>query len=489
MAEALVVPAAAAARAAGRQATPNWPRNPIDHFVLARLEREGLKPSPEADRATLIRRVTLDLTGLPPTPAEVDAFLHDPSPNAYEKVVDRLLASPRYGERMAMRWLDAARYADTNGYQTDGERFMWRWRDWVIDAFNRNMPFDQFTIEQIAGDLLPRRHARPEHRHRLQPQSPRQRRRRHHPRRVRGRVRRRSRRDHGDGLAGPDARLRALPRPQVRSVHAEGVLPALRLLQQRAGARQGDQVRQFAAGHSGADAGAGERNSRILKTELAAAEARLARLEPEVAKAQRAWEDIARAHGRPRLGAVARREQSIIPLDGNLHGDITARSAALGEILLPDGQRAPVAEPPASVATEPVWREGEGALCSRPDRAGRGFRRQALRRGGQHRQLRLLRFASRCRPGSIRPRLRVRFVSRAQDEAEGQGWRSDLKDGHLQASLVLRWLDDGARVESEASVPLNRWSHVALTYDGSRMASGVRLYLNGEPLKLKVPAR
>ena len=121
----------------------------------ARLEREGLHPSPEADRRTLIRRVTLDLTGLPPTPAEVDAFASDASPGAYEKVVDRLLASPRYAERMAFRWLEAARYADTNGYQTDGVREMWRWRDWVIDAFNRNMPFDQFTIEQIAGDLLP----------------------------------------------------------------------------------------------------------------------------------------------------------------------------------------------------------------------------------------------------------------------------------------------------------------------------------------------
>ena len=123
--------------------------------MLAKLEREGLQPSPEADRATLIRRVSLDLTGLPPTPKEIDDFLDDPAPNAYEKVVDRLLASPRYGERMAFDWLDAARYADTNGYQIDGEREMWRWRDWVIDAFNRNMPFDQFVVEQLAGDLLP----------------------------------------------------------------------------------------------------------------------------------------------------------------------------------------------------------------------------------------------------------------------------------------------------------------------------------------------
>ena len=139
-----------------------WPRNPIDTLVLHRLEREGLAPAPEADKATLIRRLSLDLTGLPPTPPEVDAFLSDGSPKAYEKVVDRLLQSSRYGERMAARWLDAARYADTNGYQSDGVRSMWRWRDWVIDAFNRNLPFDQFTIEQIAGDMLP--NARPDQR-------------------------------------------------------------------------------------------------------------------------------------------------------------------------------------------------------------------------------------------------------------------------------------------------------------------------------------
>ena len=136
-------------------ADSEWLRNPIDSFVLARLEQEGHSPSPETDRATLIRRVTLDLTGLPPTPAEIAAFLNDDSPDAYEAVVDRLLRSERYGERMAVEWLDAARYADTNGYQTDGERSMWRWRDWVIDAYNANMPFDQFTIEQLAGDMLP----------------------------------------------------------------------------------------------------------------------------------------------------------------------------------------------------------------------------------------------------------------------------------------------------------------------------------------------
>ncbi|HKD06705.1 MAG TPA: DUF1553 domain-containing protein [Bryobacteraceae bacterium] len=133
----------------------SWVKNPIDNFILERLEKEGLKPSPQADKATLLRRVTYDLTGLPPTIAELNSFLADKSPDAYEKRVDALLKSPRYGERMAMQWLDLARYADTHGYHIDSSREMWHWRDWVIDAYNHNMPYDQFTIEQLAGDLIP----------------------------------------------------------------------------------------------------------------------------------------------------------------------------------------------------------------------------------------------------------------------------------------------------------------------------------------------
>ena len=132
-----------------------WSKNEIDHFVRARALATGLQPQSEAKRETLIRRVTLDLTGLPPTPEEIDAFLSDKSDDAYEKLVDRLLASPRYGERMAWEWLDASRYADTDGFQGDPTRTMWPWRDWLVDALNDNMPFDQFTIEMLAGDLLP----------------------------------------------------------------------------------------------------------------------------------------------------------------------------------------------------------------------------------------------------------------------------------------------------------------------------------------------
>jgi hypothetical protein len=135
--------------------TAGWVRNPIDAFVLSRLEREVLKPSPVADRVTLLRRVSLDLIGLPPTIAEIDAYLTDTSSDAYANAVDRLLASPHYGERWARVWLDAARYADSDGYEKDKSRQVWAWRDWVIEAFNRNLPYDRFIIDQIAGDLLP----------------------------------------------------------------------------------------------------------------------------------------------------------------------------------------------------------------------------------------------------------------------------------------------------------------------------------------------
>src|SRR6266498_467931 len=146
----------------GRPARPavkmkSWPRNAIDFFILAKLEQRGLKPSPPADRYTLVRRVSFDLTGLPPTPEEVRAFANDQQPDAYERLVDRLLRTPAYGERWARLWLDLARYADSAGYGSDPLRLnIWPWRDWVIRALNDNMPYDRFTIEQIAGDLLPR---------------------------------------------------------------------------------------------------------------------------------------------------------------------------------------------------------------------------------------------------------------------------------------------------------------------------------------------
>jgi len=133
----------------------DWVRNPIDRFVLAKLEAEAMSPSPEADRPTLIKRLSVDLTGLPPAQEEVDAFVADEAPDAYEKLVDRLLASPHHGERVALPWLEAARYADSNGFQQDGDTWQWIWRDWLVKALNDDMPFDRFTIRLLAGDLLP----------------------------------------------------------------------------------------------------------------------------------------------------------------------------------------------------------------------------------------------------------------------------------------------------------------------------------------------
>jgi len=138
-----------------RVKNPGWRRNPIDAFILARLEKEGIRPSPEADRITLLRRLHLDLIGIPPTPAEVDSALNDKREDWYERVVDRLLASPHHGERWGRHWLDQARYADSNGYSIDSARSIWKYRDWVVAALNADKPFDQFTIEQLAGDLLP----------------------------------------------------------------------------------------------------------------------------------------------------------------------------------------------------------------------------------------------------------------------------------------------------------------------------------------------
>ena len=133
----------------------SWVRNPIDAFILGKLEAKGIAPSPEADRRTLIRRLSLDLIGLPPTPSDVDAFIKDKDPRAYERLVDRLLESPHYGERMAVPWLDLARFSDTVGYHGDQGQRIFPYRDYVIDSFNANKPFDQFTVEQLAGDLLP----------------------------------------------------------------------------------------------------------------------------------------------------------------------------------------------------------------------------------------------------------------------------------------------------------------------------------------------
>ncbi|MDX1978858.1 MAG: DUF1553 domain-containing protein [Bryobacteraceae bacterium] len=428
---------------------PAWPRNAIDHFILARLDREGLKPSPEADRRTLIRRLSFDLTGLPPTPAEVDAFLNDSSPNAYEKVVDRLLQAQRFGERMAVRWLDAARYADTNGYQTDAERSMWRWRDWVIDAFNRNMPFDRFTVEQLAGDLLPNA--------------------------TRDQILatgfNRNHRGNGEGGSIPEEFLVEYSVDRVDTTST--VWMGLTLACSRCHDHKYDPFSQkdfyrffgffnnipekgkvFKYGNSPplipAPTASQEAELKVIEGRLAKADDRFERMYKERKAAQVEWE---RSLDRSR------------PLDWAPSFAMTAHYAF-------DGQ------------TPGIAREGSPAFDS--GKLGQaavfdGKRYVEAGNIGQYGMLDKFALAAWVKPSQPSGAI----VTRAQDIEEQSGYGLYLHQGKLQVNMIVRWLDDCLRVETVDPVKLNEWTHVAMTYDGSRTADGIRVYLNGEPAKLK----
>lgn len=462
---------------------PRWPVNDIDNLVLARLDREGLKPSPEADRRTLIRRVSLDLTGLPPTPREVDDFLSDPSPNAYEKIVDRLLASPRYGERMAVRWLDAARYADTNGYQTDGERSMWRWRDWVIDAFNRNMPFDRFTVEQIAGDMLPGAN----------------------PEQILATGFNRNHRGNGEGGIIPEeyAVEYVVDRVETTSTVWLGLTFGCARCHDHKydpfTQREFYQVfayfnnvpergKAFKYGNSPptipAPTADQQASLRALDEKLAAAEQRLKQLEPKIARAQARWERT--VSNTPDADYASSRMLAVhLPFEDNLHGEIQ-RDPPKSEKYMYLMENGPViVQQPDPAAIEPVWKDGAPQYeAGHSGRAAAFDGKRYIEVGnvanfGFYDSFTLAAWILPTSPSSA-------IITRAADETEGQGFGLYLKDGHLQANLVQRWLDDGARVKSERTVELNRWSHVALTYDGSRLASGIHIYLDGQPLDLTV---
>jgi hypothetical protein len=401
---------------------PGWVRNPIDAFILARLDREGLAPSPEAERAIQIRRVTLDLTGIPPTLAEVDAFVRD---GDYEKAVDRLLQSPRYGERMAARWLDAARYADTNGYQTDGERSMWRWRDWVIAAFNRNMPFDQFTVEQIAGDMLPNATL---------------------DQKIASGFNRNHR---GNGEGGIVPEEYAVEYVVDRVDTTSTVWLGLTVGCARCHDHKYDPILQkefyqffayfnqvpergmsFKYGNSPpfiqAPTPVQQEQLRKLDRKIADAEAKFAKL--DVAKAQREWEK-------------------------SLHGGT---------------------ELPWQIPEDLETQHGPATLD------GKNFVDLGnVANFGFYDKFTLSAWINPTAPtGAI--------VTRTEDIDQGDGYGLYLKSGKVAAVMVRRWLDDGARLETESSVPLNRWSHVILTYDGSRMTDGIKIYINGVSQKLKV---
>jgi Protein of unknown function (DUF1553)/Protein of unknown function (DUF1549)/Concanavalin A-like lectin/glucanases superfamily/Planctomycete cytochrome C len=437
---------------------PEWLRNPLDAYILERLEREGLVPSPEAKRGVLLRRVSFDLTGLPPTLTELEAFENDRTPAAYERAVDRLLASPRFGERMAIVWLNAARYADTNGYQTDAARMMWRWRDWVIDAFNRNMPFDRFTIEQLGGDLLPGST-------------------------LDQKLATGFNRNHrGNGEGGIIAEEYAVEYVADRVDTTATVWLGLTLGCARCHSHKFDPITQeeyykvFSFFNNVPENGRAVKYGNsppMIKTptrrqqeELEKLELSLAELknqwhqaDPLLASAQAAWESSVQARppfdwldrdglvfhsGLDDLAEGCAAEPGLVMREGAPRGAVGAVGDAIrvdGHAYLDAGNIAPFGF--YDKFTLSVWINPADA------------------RGGT-------------------------IISRAVDEPEGDGYSVVLKRGKIQVNLVKRWLDDAIRVESTRAVPSGRWTHVAVTYDGSRVAGGVRVYLDGKPAEIAV---
>jgi hypothetical protein len=437
---------------------PSWVRNPIDAFILARLDREGLFPSPEAERTSLIRRVTLDLTGLPPTPAEVDAFLADASPSAYENVVDRLLASPRFGERMAVRWLDAARYADTNGYQNDGDRIMWRWRDWVIEAYNHNLPFDQFTIEQLAGDMLPKptleqRIATGFNRnHRLNAEGgiiPEE----YAVEYVVDRVETTA--TVWLGLTMGCARCHDHKFDPIRQQEFYQVFAYFNNVPERGKAvKYGNSPPLIAAPTR-------EQNERLTLLQRACADAEndFRIRAPQLDTAQRAWENSFHPekpiHWAPGAGLIAR-----FPLDGIVRDDLSRSKR--GSV---DGRLSFTAGPIGQAANF----DGR-TLIDAGDVAEFGF----------YDKFTLAAWINPTGSGG------GGILSRADDTAYAEGYNLHLEKGKVQLNLSKRWLDDALRVETEETLTSDCWHHVLVTYDGSRWASGVRIYVDGRLQKLNV---
>jgi Protein of unknown function (DUF1553)/Protein of unknown function (DUF1549)/Concanavalin A-like lectin/glucanases superfamily/Planctomycete cytochrome C len=432
----------------------DWVRNPIDAFIVARLEREGLAPAAEAERGTLLRRLTLDLTGLPPSRAEIETYENDPSPDAYDKAVERVLSSPRFGERMATRWLNAARYADTNGYQTDGPRIMYRWRDWVISAYNRNLPFDRFTIEQLAGDLLP------------------------NPTLDQKIATGFNRNHRGNSEGGIIPEEYAVEYVADRVETTATVWLGLTLGCARCHSHKFDPLPQedfyrfFAFFNNVPELGraikignsppmikapteAERERLDLLEGERSRLQSEAHATEPEIAKVQAAWEETIRRgpefDWRPIEHDVALFGP---PAEGGSWG-INAECRHYFRDGEPRCTSGPVG---------PAFELDGRAYLDLGDRAAFGFFDKFtlsawIRPTGQ-------------RGGTI--------VSRMVDEAQGEGYAVILDKGKLQVNLVKRWLDDAIRVETAAAISPDRWTHVAISYDGSRLAAGVSVYLDGK---------
>jgi Protein of unknown function (DUF1553)/Protein of unknown function (DUF1549)/Concanavalin A-like lectin/glucanases superfamily/Planctomycete cytochrome C len=429
-----------------------WVRNPIDNFILAKLEKEGLKPSPEADRNTLIRRVTLDLIGLPPSPEEVVAFRNDTKPGAYERVVDRLLASPRYGERMAMDWMDYARYADSNGYQADWERFQWRWRDWVINAYNANMPYDQFTVEQLAGDLLP--HATMDQK-------------------IATGFNRNHRINTEGGVVAEEWRVEnVIDRVETTSTVWLGLTSGCA----RCHDHKYDPIKQkdfyslFAYFNNVPESGTGEERPVNHPPILSAPT-------PEQTKARFVAQsklDKLRADLRSRI-------LTNIPKSANWQVAADAAPASLGEGLV--GQYSFRTSPSVlagsatapKVVGQPKFDDGHGHGSVKTD----SDNYLDLGNVGDFERTEPFSYAVWLNPESAN----ASPVSRMDAGNNYRGWDLFLSGGKPSIHIISSWPTNALKVNGKAMIPEHKWTHVAVTYDGSSKPSGIHMYINGQAIE------
>jgi hypothetical protein len=449
-----------------------WARQAIDRFLFARLRREGLHPSREADRRTLLRRVTLDLTGLPPTPAEMASFLADPAPDAYERRVDALLASPAYAERMAIRWLEAARYADTNGYQTDGPREMWPWRDWVIEAFHKNMPFDQFTVEQIAGDLLP---------HATLSQK------------LATGFHRNHRTSAEGGIVDEEFRVEYLA---DRAETTGMVWLGLTVGCARCHDHKFDPIPQkdfyslFAFFNNTPERGFVwnfGNESPTMRVPSSEQSHRLAALD---ARVEAAREALRQAEARDE-GGFSRWVETLARRRGETDWNITEGLAAHWTLDEPGEGAALRCEAPASTEAGAATERACSAAGARVARQGGVLRNAAVfdgesfleMKGGPQLNYRdPFTFSAWIKPASLNGAL----FAKGEDYEEGQQHGLYLREGKLRLHATFRWSDLAMRMETIEPLRQNEWQHVTVTYDGNMRAAGVRMYVNGVEQRQKV---
>ncbi|MDB6122826.1 MAG: Protein of unknown function (DUF1553)/Protein of unknown function (DUF1549)/Planctomycete [Pedosphaera sp.] len=439
-----------------------WAHNGIDAFILTRLEKEKLKPAPEARKETLLRRVTLDLTGLPPTLAEIDAFLADKSPNAYEKAVDRLLASPRYGERMATDWLDIARYADTHGYQMDRYRSMWPYRDWVIKAFNQNLKFDQFITWQLAGDLLP---------------NPTK------DQRLATAFNRLHMQNEEGGIVEEEYRVAYV----VDRVNTMGTaFLGLTMECCRCHDHKFDPItqREFysmsaffqnidESGQTSYFTGAMPVPTLLLSDNTT--DAKLAELDRKIKEKEQQL---------PGLREQAREsfEHWLTTKTNKLEIPGLVGSFAFDEIV--SGKVTNAADPgkPATVNENPKLVPGKSGQCAELD-GENGFTFPGL---GHFTRADPFSLSLWVQTPSHAPRFVIAHHSIAPIDAGSRGYELLLEDGRVAVGLHHMWPGNSLKVISKEPVPTNEWVHVTVTYDGSSRAAGVKIYMNRSLVALEV---